>query len=428
MKIRRSLKIYFLLGVSSIGMLIVLGLSTLSAVYLTKGADIAMRYNMLEVVKNVELVGDKPKTMLGFTITRHWKDVPEIVRKYVPELKSHLDYGRHFEKVSFFDVPDFAVFALRYDRSPDDVIYICRIAKEIEPLDYNRNMPIPMPYLKLFAFAVVAIMTFVVMTLLLFRHIAVPVEKLITWARNLHSDDLHQPMPDFQYNELNNLANIIRTSLQSVQSSLEREKAFLSHASHELRTPISVVRSNSELMRKLIERGDKTQEKQQEVLCRILRASHTMTELCETLLWLNRGELGNLVKEDVELGPMLKQLIHELNDLVRDKEIEISVETDTEVLMLPATLVRIVLGNLIRNAFQHTYHGKVEIIQSGYRVKIKNFNYTDGNETNLGFGLGLKLTRQVIEHYQWPYLTNKLETGREVLIEFRTCSDKKAHA
>ncbi|SHO54964.1 sensor histidine kinase [Vibrio quintilis] len=428
MQIRRSLKIYFLLGVTSVGMLIVLGLSTLSAVYLTKGADIAMKYSMLEVGKNVIFTGDKPKEVLGFTIVRHWKDAPEIVRTYVPELESHLAYGRHFEKVSFFDIPEFAVFALRYDRGPDDVIYICRVATDIVPLDYSQNMPLPLPYVKLIIYAVFAIMTFVVMTLLLFRHIAVPVEKLIGWAKSLHSGELNQPVPDFQYNELNNLANIIRTSLQSVQSSLEREKAFLSHASHELRTPISVVRSNSELMKKLIERGDNTQEKQQEVVCRILRASYTMTELCETLLWLNRGELGNLVKEDIALGPMLRQLIHDLNDLVRDKKVEIHVETDSEVLMLPATLVRIVLGNLIRNAFQHTYHGKVEIVQSGYKVKISNFSYTDGNETNLGFGLGLKLTRQVIEHYQWPYCTRKLQTGREVLIEFRTCSNKKAHA
>ncbi|WP_244225164.1 histidine kinase dimerization/phospho-acceptor domain-containing protein [Vibrio aquaticus] len=63
--------------------------------------------------------------------------------------------------------------------------------------------------------------------------------------------------------------------------------SFLGYASHELRTPIAVTRNNSELLCKMISKGIPS-EKQLVVLDRIERAGFTMTDLTETLLWLNQ--------------------------------------------------------------------------------------------------------------------------------------------
>ncbi|MFA0697735.1 sensor histidine kinase, partial [Vibrio sp. 10N.222.49.C9] len=76
--------------------------------------------------------------------------------------------------------------------------------------------------------------------------------------------------------------------------------------------------------------------------------------------------------------------------------------------------------NLIRNAFQHTYHGEVEIKQIGKELQINNYNLTDnGSEQELGFGLGLELTERLIKRYGWHYENITLHSGMNVLIEFR---------
>jgi len=75
---------------------------------------------------------------------------------------------------------------------------------------------------------------------------------------------------------------------------------------------LAVVRSNTELMAKLVDKPNSI-EKQKEVLERILRAGVTMTDLCDTLLWLNRGRHNELQLTQVNLGELIKQLCQDLN-------------------------------------------------------------------------------------------------------------------
>jgi len=208
--------------------------------------------------------------------------------------------------------------------------------------------------------------------------------------------------------------------LSSVQDSLEREQQFLGYASHELRTPIAVTRTNSELLKKLIFKGNNT-EKQLEVLERIQRASITMSDLTETFLWLNRQEGKNLPDSEVQLGGLTQQLTQDLAFLIQGKSIELDIETDNASIRLPETLCRIIITNLIRNAFQHTADGKVIIKQSGVCLLIVNQNLTEvSSGDELSFGLGLQLTEKLIEQYNWKYESTELDTGKEVIVYFQS--------
>ncbi len=178
------------------------------------------------------------------------------------------------------------------------------------------------------------------------------------------------------------------------------------------------MRSNTELLLKL-QNKEGTEEKQKQVTERVLRASLSMTELCDTLLWLNRGEYKNVAEDKVDLGCVTEQVVTELNYLLKDKNVALSVNVTPGSLVTSSTLVKIVLGNLIRNAFQHTFSGTVCIQQKNDWVLIRNENSEDiDDEASLGFGLGLELTKQIIKQYNWFYRVQEIKGGRVVFIRF----------
>ncbi|NDW14466.1 hypothetical protein GTQ48_02815 [Alteromonas genovensis] len=98
---------------------------------------------------------------------------------------------------------------------------------------------------------VVALISLGVALLFLMRSVSRPVESLQRWAADLDEAKLDAPISTFRYKELDALAHIIHTSLKDVRDTLNREREFVNHASHELRTPIAVVRSSLALMHRV---------------------------------------------------------------------------------------------------------------------------------------------------------------------------------
>ncbi|MHA2937467.1 histidine kinase dimerization/phospho-acceptor domain-containing protein [Vibrio sp. RC27] len=413
----RSLKIYILFAVISMGVITVLSFSTLAANNFVQGLDASVRTTMEKIGKNIDESGEHPRQILDFSIANSWEELPALVQRKLLPLDKHQMFVKQAERDHWWDRPTNVTFVLRYDLKNKQTIYISKVfyaPETSKTLERAGDSHITKNVL----YAVMGIILFTSIILLLLHKISKPMKRLSSWAASLTPEVLQQPVPDFYYCELNNLANIVKSSLQSVQTTLDREKQFLSHASHELRTPIAVVRSNTELMQKLIEKQNSV-DKQQAVLDRILRAGHSMTELCETLLWLNRGEYRNLPTTNVELSLQLEQLTNNLHYLIRDKDVEVHTHFESGEFPMKSTLVTIVLGNLIRNAYQHTQCGTVDIEQHGQKVTITNREAETQDDYNtLGFGLGLELTERIIRHYRWTYDVVSLPNGRSVTIEF----------
>lgn len=420
MKIRRSLKIFFTFTVMAMASVTVLSFSTLAAKYYEQGLDGGMRLTMMDVGRHADIQDNQPQQLLGFQVFNRWQDTsPEIKALFdIPD--NHMQFVKKIERPYWFSVPNRALFLMRYDQPSGEILYITRVMDDLNRQDYHRDMPqdeIPQ-LIKLLSYALLGIGLFALCMYVLMQLVVKPVERLAVWAKQLTPGQLNAPAPDFHYNELNRLAEVVKNSLSSVENSLRREQKFLAHASHELRTPIAVVRSNAELLAKLIGTSQ-TEAKQQQVVGRILRAGVTVTDLCETLLWLNRGNQTEVPLIELNLGALIAQISQELSYLLSDKAVEVELNTSQGLFLLPTTLCRIVLSNLIRNAYQHTLCGKVVIRQVGSRVTISNQDESFGDaQDKLGFGLGLELTDRIIQQYQWQYKTVEHPHGRDVTIDF----------
>lgn len=435
MKIAPSIKIYVLLSVLLTGSGIIWGLSILSSNYFISGMDIATRNSMLAFAhqqqSDYQITFDAPqeksvqsqKKTISYGFVKNWDDVPLIFKQtYQPQDLILNQFYKHIENTSWLTPPKTGSFLIKVIK--DGQIYyvthtISNDNAQINSISDLNNFVI----ISLTALGVIAL--FALILLLVMRKVTLPVIRLKNWAKQLSNKQLSQETPDFHYRELNLLADIIRNSLSSVQESIEREQKFLGYASHELRTPIAVSHSNSELLKKLIE-SHAPAEKQLKVLDRILRANLTMTGLTETLLWLNRDEDKQLTYQNFKLGELTEQLVTELKYLTIDKNITLNIETDNSTCELPEVVCRIVISNLIRNAFQHTAEGYVTIKQEKCQLSIINQNNPDKDtasllqSNNLGFGLGLSLTERIVQQYQWQYDTQEIAGGKNVSVTFES--------
>lgn len=242
------------------------------------------------------------------------------------------------------------------------------------------------------------------------RRISNPIAAMNQWTKGLNENNLNLPVPDFVFAELNDFAKLIHQSLCSAKSGIEREEQLLRQTSHELRTPISVIRNNVELARK-IQSNTLSPEMDGNILDRIDRASLTMKQMTDTLLWLNKDETRPPDKVPLRLDTVVGDIIDPLQYLLQGKKVDLNLSLEPVTLSLPEAAVRIVIGNLVRNAFQHTQQGEVDITVAGQTVIIANRESApDDVPDDLGFGLGLKLTEQLVEKMGWSCVT-EVHTG-----------------
>lgn len=417
MKIRPSIRLYFLVamlfvGSATIGVLTITGIH-----YFFAGLDTAMTEFMRAQATELPLgENDAPVQFDDVTLAAKWEDLPiEIQQNLNPEELIPNELLKRIDGVPIISEPEAGYFAMKVIVD-GETRYISLLLKQMDMNDKFENEPPPFIYIIFIGLG--AIVFFFIALILVQRKIASPVEELKDWAKALDKEQLTQPVPNFHYSELNALGELIKSSLSSVQESLEREQRFLGYASHELRTPIAVTRTNSELLRKMITK-QLPAEKQLEVLDRIERAGFTMTDLTETLLWLNRQEGKSLPSYPVSLGKSIQQIVGELGYLLQGKSVEVTTTVDQTTLELPEGLCRIVISNLIRNAFQHTENGIVEIAQAGDTLSIVNRNTEPKiGRDDLGFGLGLELTQRLIAQYGWTYQTQQSPEGWRVDVTF----------
>lgn len=254
---------------------------------------------------------------------------------------------------------------------------------------------------------------------ILLRKVAQPINRLTDWADQVTLKNFAEPLPELAYQELDNLASQLQSSFKRVDDSLDNERKFLSNASHELRTPIAVQQANITLLKKLgAWQDDGTEQgKAQE---RILRASLNMRQLTETLLWLSRDFQALPKSHTIELSKLAQTLIDENRYLLKHKEVEVVLQRNTCALTVPENLSRIILNNLIRNAFQYTHQGHVVIELGEDNIKIinhcKGSDAIDNQESS--FGLGLALVEKICAKAGWHYQMQAIEGGYHTVVTF----------
>jgi len=213
----------------------------------------------------------------------------------------------------------------------------------------------------------------------------------------------------FGKDEVGVLAGAIEKTLERISAFVARERYFTGSASHELRTPITVITGALELL----EQSDLSAD-DVKALDRARRATLEMKSTIEMFLCLARETDDGLYGEQVAVTPLVNRAIDQQRYLLDGKRVDVEVESlaSPEVRGHPQAFF-IAVNNLVRNAFEQTLTGQgpITILIQEHGLLVTNTVSSDGAErrssaeasTSHGYGLGLGIVQRLCERNGWSF-------------------------
>ena len=250
-----------------------------------------------------------------------------------------------------------------------------------------------------------------------------PVVAMSTQAERIGAANLHERLPVHNpRDELGQLAASFNQLLGRVDESFERQKRFVADASHELRTPVAILRGESEVA---LSRAERSAAEYRESLRLLHSEAQRLSHIVDDLFTLTRADAGQypLEPRDFYLDELVADCVHATRTLAQAKRITLSCDITEELPMhADEGLLRRMILNLLDNAIKYTPPGgsiwvssnrgggqcalsikdtgpgisgdlQPKIFERFFRAdKARSHSDTDG-----GAGLGLSIARWIAE-------------------------------
>lgn len=243
-----------------------------------------------------------------------------------------------------------------------------------------------------------------------------PVRKITEAAARITAEDLHQRLPvPAARDEIRLLSDVLNDTFERLERSYLQAVRFASDASHQLKTPITVMRAAIEsLLADASLRPEQTS-----VLDDLLDQTRRLSSLTEGLLLLARADAGGIKTQpdEVDVVPIMERCIEDAEVLGSNQGIRIErdIPARLQALADPGRTEQILL-NLLENAVKYNRHGGVIRVRAGERrdgmfISVTNtgtpipadrmpwifdrFSRGNRDESRAGHGLGLSIAREL---------------------------------
>ena len=247
--------------------------------------------------------------------------------------------------------------------------------------------------------------------ILLARRLAAPVLQLKHLVETIPIDS--DQLPDIERDdEVGELSHAFSAMLKRVRHFIQREQEFTRFASHELRSPVTVLRGNLDLLEGVLEDSPLNNR----IHRRMNAATRRMALLIDSFLWLGReSQADGIAKETIDH----QRLSEHLNEL----KLGFSEQERRRITFTPGkpnwrlrpNMLSIVVDNLIRNALRHSSHHVDVIVKPRGLVVLNRLDAaTDAGQC----GIGLQIVRRICDAEGWQLLINNGNNCFEVEIIF----------
>jgi signal transduction histidine kinase len=244
------------------------------------------------------------------------------------------------------------------------------------------------------------------------RRMTRPMNNLIDAAQRIESGDYSAQVPEWGSRDIRSVARAFNSMSSRLKSIDEQRRSFMADVTHELRTPLSVIRGQAEAIADGVYPADSAH------LAPILDATQTLDRLVDDLRTLVLTDAGNLVlnKEPTDLGQLIQDTVDSFRSQADSAGISLTTEVADDLPTVEADPARIrqVIGNLLSNAIRHTPSGglvKVAVTSAGGQLTMTVTDTGEGIPSELlphvferfvkgpnskGSGLGLAIAHDII--------------------------------
>jgi signal transduction histidine kinase len=265
------------------------------------------------------------------------------------------------------------------------------------------------------------------------RRMTTPAADLVEAAGRIQEGDYSVRVTESGSPEVRSVARALNAMTEQLEATDKRRRSFLADVTHELRTPLSIIRGQAEGIADGLYPADAAH------LTPIVDATQTLERLVDDLRTLALAETGNLRlnKEAVDLGVLVNDSIASFQPQAETKGVSLETDVQDEMPTVSADPVRLrsVIANLLSNAIGHTpAGGSVRVIarraEQGLTVSVSDTGegipaellprifdrFVKGAGTS-GSGLGLAIARDIVAAHAGT-ITAESQVGRGTTVQF----------
>jgi heavy metal sensor kinase len=290
-----------------------------------------------------------------------------------------------------------------------------------------------------------------------------PVDNITQTARMITSQNLNQriKLPKVR-DEISRLIETLNEMISRLDQSFHQIKQFSTDASHELKTPLTILKGEVEVML----RRERTSDEYEQTLRSNLEEINRMSQIVDDLLFLSRSDIGEirLNKEEINITEILSEIVVQMDILAQAKNIRIETSNHHGDIHIfgDALRIRELFLNLIENGIKYTENGgsiHITFIKDNLPHDKVSHDRIEGEQTKFvkilvsdtgigiakedqervfdrffrvdkarsrdqgGSGLGLSICKWIVEAHRGEItIESEIEKGSSFIIKLPLCS------
>ena len=298
-----------------------------------------------------------------------------------------------------------------------EIAYIVRVASPLNQTEQALN------HLQVILFLLLPLTVFLtgIVGAFLTKMALSPIDQMIRTIRQISEENLklRVQIPDTE-DEIRKLADTFNDMLSKLDYAFTSQKQFIQDISHELKTPLTILKGELEVTLKRI----RSPEEYQSILMSGLEEINKLSQLIENLLTLARFDSKEmkLKAKNFDLNTLITEVVNDMGILARQKGITVdSILQDRVSVNADEKQIKRALINVLDNAIKYTLQNssvilelnkengfaKIKITDTGIGISeaelphiFERFYRGDKSHSSPGFGLGLSITKVIIEAHR----------------------------